>query len=81
MMTPRPAAADQPADEVARFVRAEMQRQQTPGLALLVSRRGQPVRVEGFGLSNVELHVAVQPETIFQSGSIGKQFTATAVMM
>jgi len=32
-------------------------------------------------LSNVELQVPVKPETLFQSGSIGKQFTATAVMM
>ena len=71
MMSPRPAVADQPIDEVARFVRAEMERQQTPGLALLVSRHGQPVRIEGFGLSNVELRVPVKPETIFQSGSIG----------
>jgi CubicO group peptidase (beta-lactamase class C family) len=29
----------------------------------------------------VELQVPVKPETIFQSGSVGKQFTATAVMM
>jgi CubicO group peptidase (beta-lactamase class C family) len=27
------------------------------------------------------LHVPVKPETIFHSGSVGKQFTATAVMM
>jgi CubicO group peptidase (beta-lactamase class C family) len=32
-------------------------------------------------LANVELQVAVKPETIFQSGSMGKQFTATAIMM
>ena len=36
---------------------------------------------KGFGLANVELQVPVKPETIFQSGSVGKQFTATAVMM
>jgi CubicO group peptidase (beta-lactamase class C family) len=29
----------------------------------------------------VELRVPVRPETIFQSGSVGKQFTAMAVMM
>jgi CubicO group peptidase (beta-lactamase class C family) len=29
----------------------------------------------------VELEVPVKPETVFQSGSVGKQFTATAVMM
>jgi CubicO group peptidase (beta-lactamase class C family) len=75
------AAADQPADAVAQFVRTEMDREHVPGLALLVSRNGQPVREEGYGLSNVELQVAVKPETIFQSGSVGKQFTATAVMM
>ena len=73
--------ADQPADDVARFVRAEMQEQHIPGLALLVSREGRPIRAEGFGLANVELQVPVKPETIFQSGSVGKQFTATAVMM
>ena len=32
-------------------------------------------------MSNVELQVPVKPETVFQSGSVGKQFTATAVMM
>jgi CubicO group peptidase (beta-lactamase class C family) len=75
------AAADAQADEVAQSVRAEMERQKIPGLALLVARKGQPLRAEGYGLANVELNVPVKPETIFQSGSVGKQFTATAVMM
>ena len=75
------AQAAQPADEVARVVRAEMEKQHIPGLALLVSRNGVPIRKQGFGLANVELNVPVKPETIFQSGSMGKQFTATAVML
>ena len=58
-----------------------MQRQHIPGLALLVARSGKIVQGEGFGLANVELQVPVKPETVFQSGSVGKQFTATAVMM
>jgi CubicO group peptidase (beta-lactamase class C family) len=69
------------ADEVARVVRAEMDKQHIPGLALLVSRKGVPIRAQGLGLANVELGVPVTPKTIFQSGSIGKQFTATAVML
>src|ERR1700756_676863 len=69
------------ADDVSDYVNAEMQRQHIPGLSLLVVRGGKIVRAEGFGLSNVELQVPVQPETVFQSGSVGKQFTATAVMM
>jgi CubicO group peptidase (beta-lactamase class C family) len=75
------AAADRPPDEVGQSVRAEMARQHIPGLALLVARKGRTIRAEGYGLANVELNVPVKPETLFQSGSVGKQFTATAVMM
>jgi len=74
-------AAGQAADAVTQSVRAEMETQKIPGLALLVSRNGEPIRAEGYGLANVELNVPVKPETIFQSGSVGKQFTATVVMM
>jgi CubicO group peptidase (beta-lactamase class C family) len=73
-------AADQP-DAIDKYVQAEMARQKIPGLALLVSRSGRVVRAQGYGLANVELQVPVKPETIFQSGSMGKQFTASAVMM
>jgi CubicO group peptidase (beta-lactamase class C family) len=69
------------ADVVDNYVRAEMTKQRIPGLAMLVSRGGQVIRAQGYGLANVELQVPVKPETIFQSGSVGKQFTATAVMM
>jgi CubicO group peptidase (beta-lactamase class C family) len=75
------AQATPPADEVTRTVRAEMEKQQIPGLALLVARNGVPIRSEGYGFSNLELSVPVTPKTIFQSGSVGKQFTATAVML
>jgi CubicO group peptidase (beta-lactamase class C family) len=67
--------------DVANYVNAEMQRQHIPGLSLLVVKDGKTVLAQGFGLSNVELQVPVKPETVFQSGSMGKQFTATAVMM
>lgn len=39
------------------------------------------VKAKGYGLANLELDAAVKPETIMQTGSVGKQFTATAVMM
>jgi CubicO group peptidase (beta-lactamase class C family) len=68
-------------DPVDTYVNAEMQKRKIPGLALLVIRDGKVVKAQGYGLSNVELEVPVKPETIFQSGSMGKQFTATAVMM
>ena len=69
------------ASSVSEYVKAEMQRQHIPGLSLLVAKGGKVVLADGFGLANLELQVPAKPETIFQSGSVGKQFTATAVMM
>ena len=63
------------------FVEKVRKEQKVPGLAVAVLRDGKLVRAKGYGLANVELDVPVKPETIFQSGSVGKQFTATAVMM
>jgi CubicO group peptidase (beta-lactamase class C family) len=77
------ALAQTPATRAAvdEYVKAEMQRQHIPGLSLLVVKSGKSIVAEGYGLANVELQVPVKPETVFQSGSVGKQFTATAVMM
>lgn len=63
------------------FINTEMQRVTIPGLALAVVRNGQIELAKGYGFANLEHQVPVSPETIFQSGSLGKQFTATAVMM
>ncbi len=77
------AAAAEPSasEKIDAYVLAEMKRQHIPGLALGIYRRGEIVKAGGYGLASVELDVAVKPETIFQSGSVGKQFTAAAVMM
>src|ERR1051326_7601548 len=63
------------------YIRAEMDAQKIPGLSLAVIKDGEIVLAKGYGLANVEHQVPVKPETIFQSGSMGKQLTATAVMM
>ena len=73
-----PAIQSQSVDD---YLAQEMKAQHIPGLALGVYRNGEIVKAQGYGLANVELNVAVKPETIFQSGSVGKQFAATAVMM
>ncbi len=66
---------------IASYVAAELKRQQIPGLAVAVVQRGKVIGVQGFGLANVEHRVPVTPETIYQSGSVGKQFTAALVML
>jgi CubicO group peptidase (beta-lactamase class C family) len=68
-------------EKVDAYVNGEMRAERIPGLALAVVRDGKIVKAQGYGLANIELGVAVKPETIFQTGSVGKQFTATAVMM
>ena len=66
---------------VDKYVQSEIRTQQIPGLSVAVMNSGRIVLAKGYGLANVEHQVPVKPETIFQSGSMGKQFTATAVMM
>lgn len=67
--------------QVDEYVGGEMRAEKIPGLALAVVRDGAIVKAQGYGLANVELNVPVKPQTLFQTGSVGKQFTATAVMM
>ena len=74
-------AQDGVATKVEEYIRSEMVSQQIPGVSLAVIRNGEIVLARGYGLANIEHQVPVKPETIFQSGSMGKQFTATAVMM
>ncbi len=66
---------------VNQFVKSEMDRQKIPGVSLAVIKDGKPVIVKGYGFANLEHQVPVKPETIFQSGSVGKQFTSFAVML
>jgi CubicO group peptidase (beta-lactamase class C family) len=63
------------------FVASEMARQKIPGLAVGIYSRGNILLAKGYGLANVELNVPVKPETVFQSGSVGKQFVSAAIMM
>lgn len=63
------------------LIKSEMQKQRIPGLSLVVLRDGKIDYVNGYGYANLEHNVTVKPETIFQSGSVGKQFTAFAIML
>jgi CubicO group peptidase (beta-lactamase class C family) len=67
--------------QVDAVVRREMERQRIPGLSLGIVRDGRLLRAEGYGLANVELDARVTPRTMFQSGSVGKQFAAALVLL
>ena len=66
---------------VDKFVKSEMERQKIPGVSLAVIKDGKPLIVKGYGFANLEHQVPVKPDTFFQSASVGKQFTAMAVML
>jgi CubicO group peptidase (beta-lactamase class C family) len=63
------------------FVTTEMTRAHVPGAAVGIYSRGNVLLAKGYGLANIELGVPVKPETLFQSGSVGKQFVSAAIMM
>lgn len=73
--------ATEHADRIDAFVRAEMTRQRVPGVAAAVVHQGRIVTARGYGFANIEHMVPVTDATIFQSGSLGKMFTAMAVML
>jgi len=80
-VAPRARPQAEKLENVDDVISSEMAAQHIPGLALSVMRDGAVIKAQGYGRANVELDVPVKPETIFQTGSVGKQFTATAVMM
>jgi CubicO group peptidase (beta-lactamase class C family) len=74
-------AQDHVQSRIDSVVKAEMARQKIPGVAVAVVKGGEVVLAKGYGEANVEHHVPVSPETVFESGSVGKQFTSAAVML
>lgn len=52
-----------------------------PGAAALVVKDGKTVLRKGYGLANLELGVPIQPDMVFEIGSVTKQFTAAAILM
>ncbi|WP_160116994.1 serine hydrolase domain-containing protein [Acinetobacter chinensis] len=63
------------------FVNSELNRQKIPGIAAGIFKNGKPLHLKGYGLSNIEHNVPVLTNTVFQTASIGKMFTAMAVMI
>jgi CubicO group peptidase (beta-lactamase class C family) len=52
-----------------------------PGCALGVWRDGKIIYTRGYGMANLEYNVPITPETIFEAGSVSKQFTAAAIQL
>lgn len=55
-------------------------RDRTPGVAVAVRVNNQVVHVNCYGYADLETGVKITPDTIFDLGSLSKQFTAIAVL-
>jgi len=53
----------------------------TAGCAVGVDRPGQPPLTRAWGMADLEHGVPNTPDTVFESGSVAKQFTAAAVLL
>jgi len=75
------AAVPAAADSVDDYVRAVMAKKKIPGVSIAIVRDGKLAKAEGYGLANVELSAPATADTIYQSGSTGKQFTAAGILL
>jgi len=68
-------------DVIDNYIETQMRNLHIPGISLAVVRDGRIVKAKGYGLANIEANSVAAPKTVYEIGSITKQFTATAVMM
>lgn len=51
-----------------------------PGCGVGLAKNGTPLYLHGYGASNLEYRVPNSDSTVFESGSVAKQFTASAIL-
>ncbi|MDB6024581.1 MAG: Beta-lactamase [Verrucomicrobiales bacterium] len=69
------------ADKVDRLIKEEMDKHEIPGLALVVIKGGKQIKTAGYGFANLETKTPATKDTVFEIGSVTKQFTAAAIMI
>jgi CubicO group peptidase (beta-lactamase class C family) len=70
-----------PIDSINQYVASELRHQRVPGASVAILRGDRVLLARGYGFANLELRIPASDSTIYQSGSLGKQFTAAAVLM
>jgi D-alanyl-D-alanine carboxypeptidase len=69
------------ADPVDDYVRAQLGPRRLPGVSLAVIKDGRIVKAAGYGLASLELNAPATERTVYEIGSISKQFAANAVLL
>ncbi len=68
-------------DKIDEFIKSNMKSHHIPGLSIAIVRNNKLIKSNGYGFANLELNVTATTKTVYEIGSMTKQFTATAVMM
>jgi CubicO group peptidase (beta-lactamase class C family) len=63
------------------LIQTEFKDKNGPGGVFMVAKNGKTIYQKAFGKANLELDVNLTTESVFQIGSMTKQFTAIAVLM
>jgi CubicO group peptidase (beta-lactamase class C family) len=53
----------------------------TPGCAIGLGKDGRTLYAHGYGMANLEYNVPITESTVLESGSVAKQFTASAIVL
>lgn len=69
------------ADEVDDLITGQMRAHHVPGVACLVWKDGQIIKTFCGGQANLEWNAPVGPDTVFEIGSISKQFAAASILL
>src|SRR6187401_2731015 len=69
------------ADSIDDYVKGQMAKRKLPGLSLAVVQKGRIVKAAGYGVASLELRVPATAQTVYEIGSISKQFAADAILL
>lgn len=69
------------ADPVDDYVRSQLKPRNLPGVSLAVVKDGRIVKAAGYGLASLELDAPATDRTVYEIGSISKQFAANAILL
>lgn len=68
-------------EKVNNIIENEFKEMDGPGVAFLISQNGQSIYKNSFGFANLELNVKLDPNNVFEIGSMTKQFTAISILI
>jgi CubicO group peptidase (beta-lactamase class C family) len=68
-------------EKIDHYIRRRMRQTGTPGVSLAVVQNGRLIKSAGYGMADRKKEIPATAQTVYSLASVGKQFTAAAVML